>query len=79
MYMFTFGRKEHKIKEDNWEERKVGRKADDIFHFFPKHMLRVSFPPGRGRACRRCWISFFWTPLGKPATVLQACLSMLQK
>ena len=25
--------------------------------FFPQHMLRVSFSPGRYRACRHCWIS----------------------
>ena len=28
-------------------------------------MLRVSFFPGRDRACRQCWISSFWTPSGK--------------
>ena len=31
-------------------------------------MLRVSFFPGRGRACRHCWISSFLPP-GKTATV----------
>ena len=33
--------------------------------FFPQHMLRASFSPGRNRACRHCWISTFWTPSGK--------------
>ena len=28
-------------------------------------MLRVSFPLGRDRACRHCWISFLLDPLGK--------------
>ena len=34
--------------------------------FFPLNiMLRVSFSPGRDRACRHCCISSFWTPSGK--------------
>ena len=32
--------------------------------YFP-HMLRVSFSPGRDRACRHCRILSFWTLLGK--------------
>ena len=34
-------------------------------------MLRVSFSLGRDRACRHCWISSFWTPLGKRALFLK--------
>ena len=30
--------------------------------FFPPHMLRISFSPGRDRAGRHCWIYFFWIP-----------------
>ena len=33
--------------------------------WFPQHMLRVSFSPGRNRACRHCWIYFWGTPSGK--------------
>ena len=29
------------------------------YSFFPQHMLRLSFSPGRGRACRHCWIDSF--------------------
>ena len=28
-------------------------------------MLSVSFSLARDRACRHCWISSFWTPIGK--------------
>ena len=38
-------------------------------------MLRVSFSPGRSRACRHCWISPFWTPLGKLLLYSYDCLS----
>ena len=30
---------------------------------FSQHMLRVSFLPGRDRACRHCWICSLLTPL----------------
>ena len=32
------------------------------FFFSLNIMMRVSFSPGRDRACRRCWISSFWIP-----------------
>ena len=34
-------------------------------HFSLNVVLRVSFSPGRDRACRHCWISSFWTRSGK--------------
>ena len=36
-------------------------------YFFPQHMLRVSFSPGRDNARRHCWIASFATP-GETAT-----------
>ena len=39
-----------------------------IYHtytFFPQQMLRVSFYPGRDRACRHCWSSSLGAPLWK--------------
>ena len=32
-------------------------------------MMKVSFSPGRDRACRHCWISFLFDPPGKTLTV----------
>jgi hypothetical protein len=43
-----------------------------LFDFSLNLMLWVSFSPGRDRACRYCWISSFWTPIGKTAVVLVA-------
>ena len=49
---------------DPW--RPKGRFVSVFGRFFPLNiMLRVSFSPGRDRACRHCWISSFWTPSGK--------------
>ena len=39
--------------------------AKTIFCYPLNIMLRVSFSPDRDRVCRHCWISPFWTPLGK--------------
>ena len=33
--------------------------------FFPQHMLRVSFSPGRDRIRRHDWIPLFWSHLRK--------------
>ena len=42
-----------------------GHLFDSFWIFSLNKMLRVSFSPGRDRACRLFWISYFWIPSGK--------------